>query len=67
MNMNTAMSRSRMLIHIYMMNTISMSIGQKIRLENRIPIGTSIAQLGMFIHTCPTCTTSTVTRHAYPG
>jgi hypothetical protein len=36
-----------MLIHIYMMNTINTSIGQKIRLENRIPIGTSIAQVSI--------------------
>ena len=60
--MSTSMSQSPTLTHIYMMNIISTSIGQKIRLENRIPIGTSIAQLGTFIHTCPTCTTSTVTR-----
>ena len=69
--MNTSMSQSPTLTHIYMMNIISTSIGQKTHLANRTPIGTSIAQLSTFIRTCPTCTMSTVTslktRHAYPG
>jgi len=55
------MSQSPTLTHIYMMNIISTSIGQKTHLANRTPIGTSIAQLSTFIRTCPTCTMSTVT------
>ena len=47
------MSQSPTLTHIYMMNIISTSIGQKTHLANRTPIGTSIAQLSTFIRTCP--------------
>ena len=67
MNTNTSTNRSRTLTHIYMTSIISTSIGLKTHLANRTPIGTSIPQFSTFIRTCPTCTMSTVTRHAYPG